>query len=418
MKSSAVKTVVLSAALSVALAVSVCGGTYRQSDVVVEDGGLEISGRKADFKATVTHAYRSRSIETFINDVLKSDPDRVDFVYNDLYSACGEEYGYVLDFSYEDGHGYAIIEVVDGTENIVEMDPKNSSPYLGKDGKYIYGSFDNYLVEQNNGDIVKLTADDGVSAMSAPMKSKDKDGVPVSIDYSYSYGNVERYEINNFYYSYSTSLCSDKKNNCANATGVIALNYWNAHDGRNFLNLTTDETKGIYDLNMKDDTARKYMNIFYDYMNTNWAFGQWGGTLPDNVYKGFKRLVNEKGRETIQFDVSSFDDIKYQVEQGVPVFFTSEDYYFTPNGFTLPTVSNIAGNNSLTIDYERTYGIENSHTFVGYGYVEFTLFDNDGKESKIQLVKVASGWGSYRYFNFNISDTEKWGMAAIYVSRC
>ena len=104
--------------------------------------------------------------------------------------------------------------------------------------------------------------------------------------------------------------------------------------------------------------------------------------------------------------------------QGVPIFITSQDYYFTPNGNTLPNVSNIAGNNSFTIDYERTYGIENSHTFVGYGYVEYTLYDKDGKESKIQLVKVASGWGSYRYFNFNISDTTKWGMAAIKVARC
>ena len=366
MKASAVKSAVFAAALSVALTVSAYGGEYRQSDAIVKENGIAAASRNSSLKIKTTREYGSQSVEAFISGVLDEDISHIDFVYNELYSEYGVEYGYVLDFSYAYGNGHAIISTADGSESIAEMDLENSSPYLGKDGKYIYASFDNYFVAQSDGDIVKLEANDGASGISAPMRNKDKDDVPVSIDYSYSYVKIERYDISKFYYGYSTSLCSDKSNNCANAAGVIMLNYWNAHDGRNFLNLTTNETISAYNLNMTDNTAKKYMYIFYDYMNTNWAFGQWGGTLPSNVYKGFKRLVNEYGYVTTQFAVSSFEDVKYQVVQGVPIFITSQDYYFTPNGNTLPNVSNIAGNNSFTIDYERTYGIENSHTLVGY----------------------------------------------------
>lgn len=410
---SAVKKAVLSTALSVALAVSVCGGTYRQSDVVVKDSGLEVSSRNSSLTLKTNGEYRSQSIETFINDALGDDIDNIDFVYNELYSEYGVEYGYVLDFSYAYGNGHAIISTVDGSENIAEMDLENSSPYLGKDGKYIYASFDNYFVAQSDGDIVKLESNDSASGISAPMKSKDKERVPVSVDYNYSYGNIEKYEISNFYCAYSTDF-SDKKNNCANAAGVIALNYWNANIAKNFLELTYEETLKDGTLNMNEATATKFMNIFYDYMNTNWIFGT-GGTLPNNVYGGFKKLLKQYDRETTHYDLHTFEEVKYQVQQGVPVFITSEDYYFTDSTY-LPSINSSAGDYSFTINYKRWYGIVNSHTFVGYGYAEYTLYDKDGNESKIELVKIADGWGNARYFNYNISN--KMSMAAIKVSRC
>lgn len=415
MKASAVKSAVFAAALSVALTVSAYGGEYRQSDAIVKENGIAASSRNSSLKIKTTREYGSQSVEAFISGVLDEDISHIDFVYNELYSEYGVEYGYVLDFSYAYGNGHAIISTADGSESIAEMDLENSSPYLGKDGKYIYASFDNYFVAQSDGDIVKLEANDGASGISSPMRNKDKDDVPVSIDYSYSYGNIDSYEISNFYFQYDADF-SNKENNCANAAGVIMLNYWNAHDGRNFLNLTTNETISAYNLNMTVNTAKKYMDIFYDYMGTNWALGKWGGTPPKDIYKGFKRLVNENGYEAIQFDISSFEDIKYQVNQGVPVFITSMLYYFTYIGDILPSVNSGVGDYSFAIDYKYWYGVESSHTFVGYGYVEYTLYDKDGKESKIELVKIADGWGHTRYFNFSISN--KMSMAAIYVPRC
>ena len=174
---------------------------------------------------------------------------------------------------------------------------------------------------------------------------------------------------------------------------------------------------------MNNATATEYMNKFYSYMGTNWLFGTWGGTLPSDCYSGFMRLIKENGYVARKETVSSFDDIKYQINRGVPVFITSQDYYFTQRytdhtAVPLPKVYSTQGNYSFTIDYYRTYGIENSHTFVGFGFAEYTLYDSNGYDSKIHLVKIADGWGNERYFNYDLSDTTQWGMAAIRVSRC
>ncbi len=421
MKASAVKSAVFAAALSVALTVSAYGGEYRQSDAIVKENGIAAASRNSSLKIKTTREYGSQSVEAFISGVLDEDISHIDFVYNELYSEYGVEYGYVLDFSYAYGNGHAIISTADGSESIAEMDLENSSPYLGKDGKYIYASFDNYFVAQSDGDIVKLEANDGALGISAPMRNKDKDDVPVSIDYSYSYGNFDSYEISNFYYEYAANF-SDKDNNCANAAGVIMLNYWNAFKAKNFLELNYDETFKDDKWNMNNDTAIKFMDLFYDYMNTNWAFGQWGGTLPLKVYGGFKRLVNSYGRETTYLDVSTFEDVKYQVYNANAVFIISKDYYFTGyypishKAKPLPTLNSVQGNNNFTIDYTRWYGIENSHTFVGYGYAEYTLYDKDGNGSKIEFVKIADGWGNTRYFNYNLSN--KMSMFAVTISRC
>ncbi len=420
MKASAVKSAVFAAALSVALTVSAYGGEYRQSDAIVKENGIAASSRNSSLKIKTTREYGSQSVEAFISGVLDEDISHIDFVYNELYSEYGAEYGYVLDFSYAYGNGHAIISTADGSESIAEMDLENSSPYLGKDGKYIYASFDNYFVAQSDGDIVKLEANDGASGISAPMRNKDKkEGVAAPQDYNYSKGYLDKSEIYNFYFKYAAELV-DKKNNCANAAGVIALNYWNTFHGNNLLNLEVSELiNNTY--NMNDVAAKRYMNIFYDYMNTNWIFGT-GGTLPADVYKGFKKIITDYNYVARQSSVNSFDEIKNQINLGVPVFITSKDYYFTNcydiyfTAVPLPKVNSVLGNYNFTIKHYRWYGLENSHTFVGYGYAEYTLYDKDGNESKIQFVKIADGWGCERYFNYSISN--KMSMAAIKVSRC
>ncbi len=262
MKASAVKSAVFAAALSVALTVSAYGGEYRQSDAIVKENGIAASSRNSSLKIKTTREYGSQSVEAFISGVLDEDISHIDFVYNELYSEYGVEYGYVLDFSYAYGNGHAIISTADGSESIAEMDLENSSPYLGKDGKYIYASFDNYFVAQSDGDIVKLEANDGASGISAPMRNKDKkEGVAAPQDYNYSKGYLDKSEIYNFYFKYAAELV-DKKNNCANAAGVIALNYWNTFHGNNLLNLEVSELiNNTY--NMNDVAAKRYMNIFY-----------------------------------------------------------------------------------------------------------------------------------------------------------
>lgn len=303
------------------------------------------------------------------------------------------------------------------------MDLGHSSPYSGKEGKYIYASFDEYYVEHDNGIIVSLTLSGeecDVNISEYTSKSESKVGIPHTETNNYAMGLLFKKEIPNFYYKYTTGL-STKSNNCANAAGVIALNYWNRYLSNNLLELSSDQLiKDSY--NMKNETATLYMDKFYSYMKTNKFFG-YGGTLPTDCFNGFTKMITENGYKAKQTTISTFDDIKYQINQGVPVFIVSQDYYFTSrySGGTavpLPSVSSTQGNYTLSIDYSRTYGLVNAHTFVGFGFAEYTLYDSNGYDTKIRLVKVADGWNGERYFNFDISDTTSLGMMAIKVSRC
>lgn len=157
-------------------------------------------------------------------------------------------------------------------------------------------------------------------------------------------------------------------------------------------------------------------------MKTNKFWG-YGGTLPSDCFDGFTKMITENGYVARKDTVTTFEDIKYQINRGVPVFIVSQDYYFTyrysdRSAIPLPTVSSTQGDYTLTIDYTETYGLVNAHTFVGFGFAEYTLYDSNGYDTKIHLVKIADGWNGERYFNFDISDTTSLGMAAIRVSRC
>lgn len=437
MKTSVIRKAVLSVALSAALAASVCGASYRQSDAVEKEERYQVTSRNASVKPNGKQEYGSQAIETIISSVVDDDIDNIDFVYNELYSAYNEEYGYVVDFTYGGENGYAIVSADDGSEDIIELNLGSSSPYTGKDGKYIYASFDNYFVVQDNGDIVSVSADHDGLPVSETLNNGDdgKTNIPEPRDYSYSYGSFECFELKGFRYQYSSSLLTDKKNKCAPAAGVIALNYWNKYYDNRILKLNESEfykdsdTNVVTD-NMSDEVAKNYMGIFYKYMKTNsWLLpnGELGGTTPKNAYLGFMQLIEEKGFNARKCIVRTFADIKNNIGiEKRPVFITSDDYYFTErynyvndkSAKPLPSVDPTPGDHTFTIDYRRFHGIIHSHTFIGFGYAEYTLYDADGNESKIELVKIADGWGGERYFNFNISDTTNWGMAAIKVSLC
>lgn len=115
--------------------------------------------------------------------------------------------------------------------------------------------------------------------------------------------------------------------------------------------------------------------------------------------------------------------IKSSIDNDVPVFITSTDYYFTYDD-TLPSVSSSSGNHTLSIDYAHSWGIANAHTFVGYGYAYYTITQVTEKEvwsptwsdpfrtvieysTEVfteEFVKVADGWGGKRYYNYSQSN--------------
>ena len=434
MKTSTIKKAVLTVALSAALVATVSGATYGQKAAAAESVYNKTTCYQAEAKlntnqrysniSEIDQEYDSNSIETFVSSAVDENIATISFTYNDLCSIYDENYGYVLDFSYSRGNGFVIVTEVDGLEKIVEMDLAHSSPYSGKDGKYIYVSFDRYFIEYADGRTVRVAVNgDEYDAIpsTGPLKNKDKSWIAAPKSYNYAQGLLFEKEIPNFYYEYSTSFCPDNDNNCANAAGVIALNYWNSYHYNALLKLSSSNLISGYNMNVA--TATSYMDKFYKYMNTNFILGLWGGTTPSNCYKGFMNLISENGYVARKETVSSFNDIKYQINRGVPVFITSQDYYFTQcytnnTAVPLPKVYSTQGNYSFTIDYYRTHGIENSHTFVGFGFAEYTLYDSNGYDTKIHLVKIADGWGGERYFNYDLSDTTQWGMAAIRVSRC
>lgn len=433
MNTKTIKRAVLSVALSAALVATVSGATYGQKAVAAESVHNETACYQVEAKlntnqryaniSEINQEYVSSPIETFVSSAVDEPIETIDFTYNDLYSINNEIYGYVLDYSCSRGDGFLIVSEIEDSETIIEMDLSHSSPYSGKDGKYIYVSFDKYYIEYSNGKTVRLALDGeefDANPSTGPLKSSLKQGIPHTETNSYTMGLLFEKEIPNFYYKYTTSL-SAKSNNCANAAGVIALNFWNNYHANGLLKLSSSQLiSGSY--NMNNPTATQYMDTFYSYMKTNKFWG-YGGTLPSDCFDGFTKMITENGYVARKDTVTTFEDIKYQINRGVPVFIVSQDYYFTyrysdRSAIPLPTVSSTQGDYTLTIDYTETYGLVNAHTFVGFGFAEYTLYDSNGYDTKIHLVKIADGWNGERYFNFDISDTTSLGMAAIRVSRC
>ena len=240
-------------------------------------------------------------------------------------------------------------------------------------------------------------------------KGDEKKDVRETKNIAYSYGYLVESDENSklcklLNYSYTTDLVDDLDNICANVAGVIAINYWNKLYGNNLLNLSYEEVDDK--LNMDTDTAKAYIRKFYKYMNTNWILGQWGGSLPWNVYGGFENFIKDinKGFKTKRTELSNYSEIKSFISKNVPVFIVSDDYYFTyyPE-MTLPNVSAVKGNNIVTFDYSHTWGLVNAHSFVGFGYAEYDLYDSNGNCNKLEFVRVADGWYYSRYFNVKLS---------------
>lgn len=380
---------------------------------------VEANVVNADDKISDESSQREQ-IETIIFDVAKQDGysfENVKYSIEDVYFANETWAGYIIDFIADETNGYAIIFYINEHPEIMELVFEKSSPYYGKSGKYIYPSLGNYIIK--NGEYYydactenKVNYNPDKNDLFYAACNKDKEGVPVTRTVNYSVGGLNVCELPNFFYNYSTELTSHK-NNCANAAGLIMLNYWNKYYYNDILKLDVAclKDENVW-MNGTNDPRKEYMEIFYKYMKTNWIFGT-GGTLPNNGYDGFERLIKEKGYQVSRKTGLSYSEMKSSIKNNIPVFITSTDYYFSTST-TLPSYSSTSGNHTLTMDYERTYGLNNAHTFVGYGYAEYVLLNSNGESINEQLIKVADGWGGTCYFNLNVSNVYSSASITVY----
>lgn len=345
-------------------------------------------------------------IENMIFDMAELDGKSIDeIVYSvqDVYVANEEWGGYVIDFVTDTNeNGYAIFFKDNDVYKLIELFIGRKSPFYGKQGMFIYPSLGCYYIKIDNvyynAETMKVDEEYELNEevlFYAVCNSGNKTNVQESIKYTYNMGFLHQNSIGGFKVGYDTGLTSHA-NNCANAAGVIALNYWNMETQNDLLNLSSSQM--LSDFSMNDATAATYMGIFYDYMNTNWLFGT-GGTLPSGVYDGFERLIQEKGYNVTRQTDLTYDQMISSIEQGIPVFITSTDYYFTLINASLPYPQHPRGYYELTIDYEHSWGLENAHTFVGYGYAYYNFYDTTSYITNEEFIKIADGWGDSRYFN-------------------
>lgn len=376
---------------------------------------------KADENVNEITSRERQVIENMIFQVAEQDGrslDNMSYVMNDIYYSSEAWAGYVVDFTANNDLGYAIVFKIDDTYKLIELFFGKNSPYYNKEGLYIYPSLGYYYIKKNDCyyDANSLDAIPNYTPMSenifyAACGNKDDDTTTVQRDINFIRGLLSQETISNFKCEYSTEL-SSKTNNCANAAGVIMLNYWNKKFNNDLLKLDSSEMAVT---NMNDDTATIYMDKFYEYMNTNPFLGM-GGTLPNDCYNGFKKLIEEKGYQVeIKKDLN-YAEICQAIEQEIPIFITSTDYMFSvpPYKVYLPSVSMTYGNYTLSISYERRTGLANAHTFVGYGYAYYTLMDSNDQIFDEELIKVADGWGGTCYYNFTQGDNYSIASVEVY----
>ncbi len=364
---------------------------------------------QADDKKSLTDLQHNQ-IQSIIFEVAEREGyefEELKYSEENIYYANETWAGYLVDFLAYENNGYLILFDVNGQLQTIELVFDKVSPYYGKPGKYIYPSIDNYIIKYEGN---YYNASTWIPVDYTP-ENKDffyaacnnnKTGILVKRELKYNYADDYYYDIPKFYYRYDANLTTHS-NNCANAAGLILLNYWNKKYKNDLLKLDQSvlDIDGNISTNGSYDPRVEYMGIFYDYMKTNWIFGT-GGTLPNNGYDGFERLIKEKGYRVNRYTSLNYSQMRVKIAEGIPILFTSTDYYFT-TASTIPKPKSGTGNFTLTIDYERSYGIENGHTFVGYGYTFYTLIDANGKNNLEELFKVADGWGGTRYFNVTVS---------------
>lgn len=337
--------------------------------------------------------------------------DNADYIVKDVYYSNEQWAGYIIDFTANGLNGYAIFFKMEGNLTLVEVSFQHSSAYINMEGQFIYPSLGYYYTKINGRYYDAETMEEvdfkptAEPTFYAACGSKGKqDFIEKKIQYNKSLSREN--EIENFCYAYY-SEGTGKDDNCANVAGVVALNYWNKYYNNQLLNLSGSSLSNgniAYIWGDKDCAAVEYMNIFYSYMKTNWFFGT-GGTLPSNCYKGFEKLIAEKGYKTTRIGCKQYSEMRECIDNGIPIFITSKDYYFTAgsNMRTLPSQEVNEGDYSNTFYYWRHYGVGAEHTFIGYGYKYYNYYVN-GSIQMSAFVKVADGGFDTCYFNYSLSN--------------
>ena len=370
--------------------------------------------------------YEQSQIEYLIMQIVNSDMNTVEvdgitFTYSDLYYSPTEKAGYVIDFSYGDQCGYMLIASDDNSVTPMEVTLYRQSPYYGKDGLYLYPSAGNYYIVTDSGNI--LPADQCEINSNRPHKVAITGGsAPVKLEYKYHRGVYhEVYEIKDFNFGYGLNWSveiPDLDNFCANVAGVISLNYWNNYYDNKLLNLdVNDMYEGSQDI--KNEVAKQYLRLFYDYMQTNWFLGFAGGTKPNDCHEGFMRLIRECGYKAEKSVANTYELMRLCFKWNVPVFITSIDYYFSHCIYTMPDFPLKQEENTITFSSDHRYGAANAHTFIGYGCTQLYLYDKEGNLSTIDLIRIADGWGGAQYFHINESDiTSAVAIRVLPIPRC
>ncbi len=325
-----------------------------------------------------------------------------------------------IEFNIEDTIGYGIFFKIDGMMTMVEIGFESHSPYFGKDGMYIYPKLDTYYIKTAEGYfdaksdelLVDYNPNDYIGA-----KGGSANGEIVTKTYNYTFGGLYTYEIPEFWgYIHSAQ---GHNNDCANVAGVTMLNYWNHYYDNNLLKET--RLNGYGDLN--GDAAVYYMNVFYDYMNTNFWFNM--GTLFSDLQKGFKRLIQEKSYQCqmIDFKDSTYKNNVNALKLRMPFFVQSSDYYFTANDdlkrfaetdeerkdkFDRYLQQDGRTPHTFSIAHNHYNTTKMIHVFVifGYGYYDLTAHPTPAVSTKYQIrfYKIFDGWDSTpRYFNIDES---------------
>lgn len=366
--------------------------------------------------------YEQSQIELLIRQIVSSDSNtfeyrNVYYTYENLYCSQTEKTGYVIDVTYGEECAYMIVLSDEEKITPAEVVIGRHSPYYGKSGMYLYPSRGEYYIITDDGDISPAVQCTTITDNPLKVvKSKGNNVVEVIKEYNYNSGEWgERRTLSGMNCVYSTDQVKDLTNNCANVAGVIALNYWNKYFNNDILRLVskTDITDAG---NISFSSAERYIRIFYDYMNTNWAFDKWGGTLPDNCYSGFSRYIQEHGYYTKIVKPVDFEHIKLCIKCDVPVFITSVDYYFTYDYYSnILSFPEKAEENVLKFTSLHHSGLESAHTFVAYGYNELYLRKKNGELTKIELLRVADGWGGECYYH--LSDDDSYIAGAVQVMK-
>lgn len=365
-----------------------------------------------------------KNIETIIFEFAEQEGENfgsMTYMISDIYWSNEEWGGYIIEFFLQESEGYAIFFKIEESFKLIEIFFGRHSPFYGQKGLYIYPSLGCYYIKVDDvyidAETLEPIADykPTEEAIFYAACKKDKTNVEETINLFYTVGFLHQYNIEDFFVGYSTSM-SDKSNNCANAAGLIMLNYWNKKYDNDILKLDSSllSYSGNISYNSTRDARKDYMDKFYDYMHTNWLFGKFGGTLPEKCYDGFERLISENSYQTTTKGIKDYDQVMEFIDAGVPVFITSDDYYFTQKS-TLPEGEHPRGSYTLSITYNHSSGLANSHTFVGYGYAYYNLYETGGPNYKQErLIKIADGWGGSRYYNFDRSETFQMAVINVY----